>query len=273
MNETFQMVLDAFTQHIPATGNWLPLGGMLATVLFGLILLLRGAKLAPLLAALTFVGLGGIGGSFVGSWLGLPVWPSIMVSGVLGFIIGLVLFRFWLALLLAGCSCVGALSVYYLHVLNPYVANFTADNYDAENRLVTLPIADAIAGAADAPSQQLGQLWAYLGQNVPNFHAGFAAVVLSAGLAGLVFGLLLPKVSRALWAASAGTLFFVGGLVALLEVMAPSALGWLVSLGAWGWVIVGIAWAASLVYNLLHCREKRPKKPTADDGEAEAAPA
>ncbi|HUU94131.1 MAG TPA: hypothetical protein VM487_00190, partial [Phycisphaerae bacterium] len=73
--------------------------------------------------------------------------------------------------------------------------------------------------------------------------------------------------------ASAGTLFLVGGLVALLEVMAPSALGWLVSLGAWGWVMVGIAWAASLVYNLLHCREKRPRKPAADDGEAEPAPA
>ncbi len=273
MNETFHMVLDAFTQHIPATGNWLPLGGMLATVLFGLILLLRGAKLAPLLAALTFLGLGGIGGSFIGTWLNVPVWPAIVVAAVLGFVIGLVLFRFWLALLLAGCSCAAALSVYYVRILNPYVANFTADNYDAETRLVTLPVADAVAGTADTPGQQLGQLWAYLGQNVPNFHASFAAIVLSAGLAGLVFGLLLPKVSRALWAASAGTLFLLGGLVALLEVTAPSALGWLVSLGAWGWVIVGIAWAASLVYNLLLSREKRPKKPATDDGEAEPAPA
>jgi hypothetical protein len=273
MNETFQMVLDAFTQHIPATGDWMPLAGMVATTLFGLILLLRGAKLAPLLAALTFVGLGGIGGSFLGSWLGVPVWPSIVVTGVLGFIIGLVLFRFWLALLLAGCFCIAALSVYYTQILNPHMAGFTSRGIE-DGRWITLPGPEAGTNeAAAAVTQDLSDLWAYLGQNVPNFHASFAAVVLSAGLAGLVFGLLLPKASRALWAASAGTLFLVGGLVALLEVMAPSALGWLVSLGAWGWLIVGMAWAASLVYNLLISREKRPKKPAEDEGEAEAAPA
>jgi hypothetical protein len=272
-DEFLNMLWSAFTQHVPATHDWVPLAGMGATILFGLILLLRGAKLAPLLAAVAFLGFGGIGGSFLASWTGFPAWPTIVATGVVGFIIGLALFRFWLAILLAACFSAGALSIYYVRVLNPQVANYTASNFDAQNQLVTLPGADGVGGLAAQPAERLADLWAYLGQSVVNFRASFIAIALSAGLAGLIFGLLLPKVSRALWAASGGIVFLLAGLLLLLDGVAPAAVAWLCGLGAWGWGVVGLIWAASLVYNLLLCREKRPKKPPVEDADAEPAPA
>ncbi|MBU0637546.1 MAG: hypothetical protein KKB50_01675 [Planctomycetes bacterium] len=271
MKELLQTVFDAITQHIPSDAVWMPYVGIGLTGLFALVLLLKGARLAPLMAAFAFLGLGGICGSFLASWISTPVWPTIAVVGVLGFIIGLVLFKFWMAVLVAGCFILVSMSLYTSKVLVEPLQHFTADNYDAQNGLVTLPEPGAVALEDMSPSAQLGQLWTYLGDNVSSFQTSFFAIVISTGLAGLVFGLLLPRISRALWAATAGTFLLMLAATMLLEAVAPRALAWLGSLGGWGWLIVIAVWGGSMAYNLLDTRDKRPATGEGDDAEAEPA--
>ena len=266
-NELAQRLFETVTQHVPPGAHWVAPAGLATLTLIGIVMMVRGAKLAPAFAALAFLGLGGVGGSFLADWVALPVWPTMGVIGVVGLIIGLTLFRFWQAALLAACCAGGALSVYYVQVLQPHAASFVYGNPGA---LVTVPEPGAVlvestaasvtASAAASASQVLSQLWSHLSANVSSFQTNFMLILSSAAIAGLVFGWLLPRASRALWGASLGTIFFLAGLMALLQMFAPTAAAWLTSRGPWSWAVLSAVWAASLIYNLVTCREKKSEK-------------
>lgn len=264
MTGPIQTLLDTLTQHMPGGAQWM-YAGIVGSMLFGLALMAKGAKFAPTLAAVAFAGLGGLGGSFVAHWLGTPVWVTMGCCGLIGLIGGLVFFRIWLAVLLGSSFALGSLGLYYVKVLDAPLAEYgrQAD----QPFVVTLPESADLSATAES-----ARIWGYLAENVPNFQTSFLAILISTVAAGVVFGLLMPKAARAIWAASAGTVFFLTGLIMLLNTIAPHLQDRLVSLGPWGWVIVGSLWTSSLVYNLHDCREKRPQKDAdADSKKGKAA--
>ncbi|MFO0840497.1 MAG: hypothetical protein U1D55_18470 [Phycisphaerae bacterium] len=261
-SELVRMLVEALTQHIPASAAWAPPLAMSAVTLFGLVLLLHGAKLAPALTALAFAGVGGVSASFLAHAMNLPLWPTIACGGVVSLIVGFVLFRIWMAGILACCFAVAGVGVYFVRTLHPYVAQFVS----GDGSETVLP-----AGAAEnVPPMvhQLGQLWTHLSSNVPGFQAQFGTIVGATMLAGLAFGLLLPKFARSVWAATFGTLTTFVGTCLLLDAYWPSAMQALANAGAWGGAIVATVWLLSLVYNLSSGkRARRVETP------AEAAPA
>lgn len=261
MDDLLKMIFDSVTQHIPHDAVWIAYAGTAGLALFGLLLLAKGAKLAPLMSALAFLGIGGIAGSFVAYWLGTPAWVTIGVAGVVGFGLGLVLFKVWLAVLVASCFVGCSLSLYGVKVLTPHLASYASSNYNVEDAAVgvTLPSPGGADTVSESTQAELGQIWSYLGSEVPSFLTSFWAIVISTGLAGLILGLLLPRFSRALLAATAGTFLFLTAVVAALGGTWPGAMEWIGSIGAWQWVIIVVIWGASLGYNLLDLRGKHPK--------------
>jgi len=265
--ELIVALYETLTQHLklPEGYEWAPLAGIGLVTVFGLMLLLRGAKWAPGLAAVTFIGIGGCAGSFLSQAVGTPFWPTVGVVGVLGFVLGLVMFRFWQAVLLATCFMIAGLSVYFVRALTPEVQNWISATPQAG--LITLRDAGTVVGDNQSTAwTEFQSLWSHLDQNVSSFSPTAWTLVLSTGLAGLIFGLLLPGVSRALWAASLGTLFFGIGITAALSRFAPSALDWLKANHEWAWGIVGIVWLLSLALNLVTGRHKKPEKQAEETG-------
>ena len=271
METVLQDILSAITQHIPSDVAWLPALAAAGVASLGFVLLAKGAKLAPLMTAFVFLGAGGVGGSYVANWFDIPVWPTMLGGGLVAFIAGLALFKVWLAGMVSACFIVASLSFYGVKVLQPHLVGYESRGFDATSGLVTLPQASEVVESASlTATQELAGLWNYLSASVPKFQPSFYAIVISAGVAGLIFGLLVSALSRALWASTAGIGLFGAGLYLLLQQFAPSALSWLQSLGPWSWGAVAGLWGVSLVFNLLDCRKKRPEK-TEDEEDLEAA--
>jgi len=263
-------IFKATIEHLklPDGYGWAPLAGTGIVIGFGLVLLARGAKWAPGLAALSFLAIGGLIGSFLARAIGTPFWPTVGIVGVLGFVLALVMFRLWQAILLASCFAIAGLSVYYVRGL--YIEIDRWNSLAPEATEITLPTAGTVVGENRLTAMQgLSSLWTHLSQNVDGFQTTFWILVLSTGLAGLIFGLLLPRASRALWAASLGTMFFGIGTTALLMRFAPNILDWLQANHAWAWTIVGIVWLLSLAYNFKTCRRRKSEK-KAEQAKSEA---
>lgn len=268
MTETFRTAIDTITQHIPTGAPWLPLTLMVAAVVLGLLMLLRGGKLSPAFAASTFLAGGGLLGWFLAGWRGLPVWPSMVIVGVVGFVLGLVLFRLWMAVLLSTCFALVGL-VAYGAKLQPYLATFTTDNFDTAEGLVQLPGATPEAAVVTTPAAELTRLWLHLSANAPGFRLSVFAIVLASTVAGLALGFFFPRLSRALWAATVGTALFTVGTIFLLDAAAPPALNWLGQhVGQGVWLALPLIWAASLAINL---RDLRPRPNAKQAAKAKAA--
>ena len=275
MEELLQMVYDAVTQHIPQSAEWIPFLGTGLLALFGLLLMAKGARLAPVMSALAFLGLGGIVGSFLSHAMATPIWPSIIIAAVIGFGLGFVLFKLWLAVLVAACFAGISLSLYSNNVISPHLGNYASWNLNVEESVlgVTLPDVNDAAVAAESSQAELGQLWKYFADVIPNFRLSFWAILLSTSLAGLLFGMFLPKASRALFAATAGSFCLLVAMTALLKAHWPASLDQLKALGVWGWVIVTVIWVISLIYNMHDLRMQRRKKTKNADEPAPAGKA
>ena len=257
MNDLPGMLLDTLKEHVPPGAEWAPLVAAAVTAAIGLVLMVKGARLAPALAALACAGLGGAAGPFAAPLLGTPLWPTVIASGAIGLILGVVFFRIWLGVLVGAFLMLAATGVYGGQVLREPLNAYLSAGLDREKQLVTLPQADgAVAQRLDWQQEAAG-LWSYLGENVPNFQASFYAVVISTGLAGLIFGLLLPKLSRAFGAASLGTVLLALAACAAVQLRWPEEAARLVQ---WGPLVAGVLWVLSLVYNWLDVHGARPKK-------------
>lgn len=261
--QALSAIVSAATQHLSLPENlaWTPTATTAALLIGGVLLMIRGARWAPGIGGLAFLGLGGLGGSHLAAWLGTPLWPTIGVAGVVALVVSLVLFRIWQAVLLGVCCAVAGLGTYYVMQLTPEVSNWVADGTS-----VTLP-----AAAASQPSdltavvERVGSLWSHLNTQVPNFSINFWAILGATSLAGLAFGLFLPRASRSLWAATIGTGVFGLGATAILTTQAPAALDWLKGDNIRAWGIVGAVWLASLAYNLINTRPPKAKITVEDE--------
>lgn len=235
--------------RLPDGMGWLPIASATAVAAAGVLFLVRGAKWAPGIVALGFLALGGFGGYQLGLQIGVPTWLSGAIGGGVAAVIGVAFFRFWQASALAVSVMLISFGVYFAHSLSPAVSTWISPQ--ADDALVTLQPAGAVVGE-NAPSvaDKLSSLWTHLSASVPNFQLTLGAVLAASGLAGLVFGLLLPRASRALWAATIGTLLLGAGSVAVLQQASPAALDWLSNLGTWSWGVIVLVWALAFVYNL-----------------------
>ncbi len=258
MNESVKTLLDTLRQHVPTDAAWIPLAAAGLTALIGLVLLLRGARLAPAAIAIAFCVAGGYTGTHVASAFGTPLWPTVAAGSVIGLVAGVLFFRLWLAGIVAAFLAAGALTFYGAQVLTGPLAQYGK----VEAQGVSLPPAP-MSAPADWASRLVAivaPLWDYLCQQVPTFHASFYAIVISTGLGGLVFGLLLPRVARAAWAATLGTALLLAGLYALLEGRWAQADPWF---ARWGTLTAGSMWSVALLYNLADMVGWRPRRPAA----------
>jgi len=270
----FMALLETLSDHLrlPVGYEWAPTLATACTGLFGLLLIVRGARWAPVMAAVTFLALGGVGGAALSHEIATPLWPTAGLVGVGSFALGLVLFRFWQAALLAVCCMSAGVGVYYATSLHPAVEQWLAGPQTVE--LVSLESAGSVVGeSGDTIGAQFLGLWQHLSANVSNFQPSFWSILGATGIAGLVFGWFLPRASRALWAASLGTLFLGTASAALLSRVNPAALEWLGAHTQFAWGITGTVWLTALAYNALSCRQKKSKVSTDDAAAAQPTPA
>jgi len=261
------MAFDLISQHISPDASWIPLIVTGIIGLAGLLFMIKGARLAPILAAAVFAVVGGVAGSTLTGVVALPLWLAVGAGGVVGLVLGIVLFKFWLAALVGVCLIIAGLGVYSGQVLRGPLQEYLAAGLDRQQQLVTLPTAgDGVAEPASWQAEVAGA-WTHLSRHVPNFQPSIFAIVASTGLAGLVFGLLLPKVARAFWAASFGTILLLVAVQALVQTYWPAAAAWMAQWGLW---VVGVPWCASLVYNLADIHERPRKTAPAEEKKATA---
>jgi hypothetical protein len=255
----FSMFVDTLSQHIPPNTIWLPLAIAGAVALVGLLFAIKGAKLAPWLAIVVVGGLGGLAASSLAPLAGTPLWPSVAIGAVAGGALGFLLFRLLLAVLVGACFAVFALGIYSAQMLHDPLEAYKAQGLDLQQQLVSIPAPDAAIVQSSAAAYY-GGLLTYLGQNVPNFHLSVIAIVLSTVIAGLVFGLLLPKLARAVWAASLGTLLLLVAAHAVVHVQWPEQAAWL---SHWGPLIATAVWFTSIIVNYFDLHGFKLKQPAA----------
>lgn len=265
MSSLIQSMIDACLGGLPSDSALVPIGGAGCAALVGLLLVLKGAKLAPVMTGLILAGVGAWGASAAATAFGVPYWPVVIVGAALGGVLGLALFKIWMSLMLAMCFIAAALAFYGVKVLAPHLEQYQAGRQAAVIEEAASPVGVAVVW------DQVSGAWTYLGQNVANFQPSFYAIAVSSGIAGIVFGFLVSAAARALWATTVGTLLALVGTCAVLKLVAPGVLTWLASIGVWGWTIVAGVWAFGLIHNFLDARPRRGKRVT--DESAEAAPA
>ncbi len=263
-----QMLLDTVKVYMPLGSEWMPLAAAGVVGLVGLVFMVKGARLAPVLAALVFAAVGGLAGTLVAPLLNVPPWPAVAGCGAAGLLLGVILFRVWLALLVAACLALVSLAVYGGQTLRDPLNSYLSAGLDREQQLVTLPEAGSpVTPSADWRKEVAG-LWSYLGEHVPNFQSSVWAIVGSTGLAGLIFGLLLPKLARAFWAASMGTALLLLAAGTIVQLHWPNYVPWLQREGL---LVAAGLWALSLVFNWVDVRGVRLKKAAAPAAKPAAA--
>jgi hypothetical protein len=255
---------QALNLHLTSETAWAVLAVLGAAALVGLLFMVKGAKLAPGLAAAATTGIGGAIGTTLPSLTGTPYWPTVAVCGVVGLVLGLLLFRLFLAVLVGACFALVGIGVYGGQVLIEPLRAYEARGLDPQQQLVSLQPPSAEAAAAPWQAELAGR-WEYLSATVPSFQVSVFAIVASTLLAGIIFGLLLPKLARAFWAASLGTGLLFAATYVGLNLKWPEHLG---VFAQWGPVVAAGLWLLSLAYNFMDVQAAKPapKKSAAPAG-------
>ncbi|MBK9118521.1 MAG: hypothetical protein IPM18_02815 [Phycisphaerales bacterium] len=266
-----RMLLDTIHRHLTPAGEWVPLLVLASGLLLGILLLLRGARLAPY-AAVAALALGGLGvGQAATPHVPLGAWVPPLAGGAVGLVLGVVLVRLWVAVLITACLAGGALTLYGAQVVLPAVESHTARGFNPTDPTTWVTLQEPPDEAATAAVQGgLPGLLSYLTESVPNFQLSTAAIVLSTGLAGLAFGLLLPKLARAAWAATLGTVLFLSAAYVAALLYLPSATPWLHS---WGLVLAAVLWVVSAAGNWADLQGWLRRRPVAAPPPAAPPPA
>jgi hypothetical protein len=276
MTELLDMFRETVAQHLAHTATWIPVAMAGALALLALVLLVKGGRLVPLLAGLALAGLGMAGGPFLVRLVGTPLWATLAVAGVCGLLLGLLLFRVWLAFAVAGVFALAGLSLYTVKTISPHLRGYSSWGLAQETPgsdvlyAVTIPDAAAAQSASNLPAAGAARLWAYLLAVVPGFRTSLVAITLSTGLAGLIFGILLPRVARAFLGATLGTLLLLQAVGLVVNTVWTAGLQYLQVVGLHGWLTaVGGVWLASLLANLYDLRTRSAERPAEPEGETE----
>lgn len=267
-SETLAALWQFAGEHmkLPAGFEWAPLTASCGCALFGLLLLVRGARWAPGLAGLLFGGICGAGAAAIAQNNGYATsaLPAGLVAGVVGLGLCLLMFRVLQAAIMAGVLALVGVSVYYARGLHTEVANWVARGVEGET--LTLRPAGEVVGANGWHTA--GELWNHLVSNVPQFQLTLGSIVGLTLAAGFVFGFLLPRLSRAIWASTLGVVICGVGATGLMQKLAPDALAWLSSNTETAWSIVGAAWLISLGINLISTRKTKKASITVEPAPA-----
>lgn len=258
-----QTLMDTFGQHISGAWAWSPHLGFLAVLLTALVLLLRGATLMPAFCALAIAAGGGWIGMLASNWFALPLWPAVAIGAVGGFVLGFVASRLWLAVLLGAAFAGGGLAAYGAKVVYPYW-----QKYLQGDGMQPIGLRDPEEPATAFFGLMQRDLWDYFAANVPHFSMTLIAIVSSTALAGLVFGLLLPRLAKSVTAAVVGTILLTTAVFGLLTLGGKAE--WAEAPGAWNWVIMGAIATVSFLYNVIQPRRGQ-RKPAPEPAPAAAS--
>lgn len=267
LKELLNSGLGTLQQHIPADLNWLPLASAAGVAIVGLVLLVKGARLAPLIAGLALATAGVGGGAAISDSFHTPLAPTLATTGIVGLVLGFMLFRLMQAVFVALGLVGAALGVYYVRDLSTHLQNYTSANLNGSE--VTLPAAGA-AAAGQSVLQRAGDVWSYLAAHVPNFSANFWTLVLATGVTGLLVGWLLPRITRAACAATFGVVLLFAGAATGLQIQSPDAFSqvqaWTqTNLGVWSWAPLAAIWVAGFIHNVRQCRPASIARPADTD--------
>jgi hypothetical protein len=242
--------------RIPENLQWVPAVLAAFALISGLITIVRGGRSAPGIVAVVFLVVGGAGGYYLAGQIATPAWLTAGIIGLVAGVLGLALFRLWQALLLGGVAMLAAMGVFAAYSLTPEISAWSDGVAPADIAFDLKPAGTIVGEQRASVGQELASLWTHLDMNVPSFQLKVWSVLGSSGLAGLIFGLLLPRASRALWVSALGTLMIGSGVAGLLEQLAPAQLEWLVANPHLGWVAVGIVWVAAFMSCFLTTKPK-----------------
>ena len=192
INDLPGMLLQTVQDHIPTGAAWVPLAVLAGIAGAGLILMTRGARLAPGLTAVAIAFGGGALGAMLVPLVNTPFWPTVAIASTLGLVFGIVLFRLWLAILVAGCLVVASLGVYANQTLRDPLNTYLSRGLDVQNQEITLRPAGEVVAARSTAQTELAGLWDYLSDTVPAFKSSVFVILTAAAVAGLIFALLLP---------------------------------------------------------------------------------
>ncbi len=269
MYELADNLIETTRQHLAGGYEWTPWVVTIGVLLAAAVLLLKGARLTTFLISIVFAGVGAGAGALVARQAGLPHLPTTLIASVALLLLGVFLARIWLAALFALFATCGSLGLYYAKVLDPAIWRYRA----GEGVDVTL------LDAGESPAVFGGWMqrveWDYLQAHVPHLEMSLLAIAISTGLAGLVFGLMLPAIARAVAAATLGTLTLLAGVYGLLHLLGLHEQA--AQLGSWTWGVTGGIWLFSVLYNLLDQRRRdrgtSRKTSAADSSDAPAGAA
>lgn len=265
--------LATWQDHVklPEQWAWAAVGVPALLALGGLMMMIRGARWAPGILGTAFL-IGGlaVGRAFSQSLTNLPPIATVGLSGLLALVIGVWMFRLWQAVMLGTVTASAGLLVYYARELTPAVSQWLGDGQN-----ITLRPAGSVVGAEQPARSMLTEaqsLWTHLATNVSGFEFNFWTVVAVAGVAGLAFGWLLPRTSRALWAATLGTIGCGIGTTGVMQKLAPEAMNWMLAHNTAAWATVLGAWAVSFAINYASVRPRPPRTPDPEQEPAAPAP-
>lgn len=262
-DELPRMLLDTFSGHLTPAGSWVPMLVLAGALIFGALVLLRGARLVPYVAVAATL-LCGVGiGQAAEPHLPLGPWVPPIAGGAVGLILGIVLVRLWAAVLIMASLAGAALTVYSAQVVLPAVNAHSARGLNPTDPTTWVTLPAAGTGAAEAG------IWSFLTESVPNFEVSLAAIAISTGLAGLAFGLLLPKLARATWAATIGTALVLAAAYLGTLMYWPAAEPWL---NSWGLALGAGIWLVSAAGNWADLHGWLRRRPAAGAAPAGSAP-
>lgn len=262
--ELISMIQDALTAHLPSSSTWIPGAIMGGFVLFGLVLLVRGAKFAPVFMCIAMAGAGAYAGTLVANNSSLAMMPAVAVGSLVGSILGIALFRVALAASVGVLAMVAGVAAFGMTGLRAPLSDWGTSATSDEVFEVTIP-SDETATVASSRWAELNSLWGYLAAEVPNFQKKFYGILGSTGLAGLLFGWLMPRGARAFWAATLGVLVFGAGLQRVLDTYAQDVLFKIEDHGQIAWIVVGVVWLISFIVNFRGISRRRKPVVTLDD--------
>ncbi len=261
MNEIASAAEDGLSlahHYLAGLYSWAPAAASACLLVGAALILWRGAQLAPLIAA----GVGVYGGSELGAalsgWFGWPMLPTAIAAAIVGGAFGIVLTKVLVAAFLGLCAALVGVGVYAGQVLYPVYLDYAR----GEDLQVSLPAADA-APAGNVLWVVPQGLWDYLNANTTALQFSLGVITLATLGAGLAFGMLMPRLARAVTAATAGAMLLVIGLFSASELTGMRER--LLSLGPWTWAALAVVWAIALLSNYFRSGRRRS---TDDRGEA-----
>ena len=260
LSEDVQTLVELARYHAPWEDLPSALPVVLATGVIGLAMCLGGARAVRTLITAVF----GVFGAILGAWLSVrtpfPAWLTVTIGTLALGYTGNVGYRVWVGV---GSAVMLTTVVMIIYGGNTVVPQFNAfSNPTRANVFKNMEF--RVPGVKEArlrhtePSEYFDQFWQYFKEQEPKWRLHLSLMTVSAAVAGLVFGMLAPKFSSALWTSAVGIVFLTTSVVTATAEMNPEAeANYLAHPDYVGWtMLIGLSGATYLQWLTI----KKPKK-------------